>query len=147
MTKITFLVPIVLLISTSFFFIGVNESSCEGDINASLVTIEGDVRTTEPETGKVFTPAWQALVFQRVDCKKCLSVATTDKNGHYELRVGEGKYRLIVNEDLARGGSALDPKQPKIIDAKEKVRRNVFDIKLIRHKHELDDVIVPSSGL
>jgi hypothetical protein len=123
----------------SFF---ATESSCDEDVYSNLVIIEGNVKTLEPETGRIFTPAGrQNLVFQRVDCKKCVHIAFTDQDGNYELLVGKGKYRLIVRENLANGGSALDPSQPEIVDAKDKTRRNVFDVKLIRHKNDFDITI------
>lgn len=118
-------------------------SSCDEDIYSQFVTIEGNVKIIEPETGKVFTPVGQNLIFQRVDCKKCLSVAITDENGNYQLRVGGGKYRLIVREDLSKGGSFLDPNQPEIVDARNKVTRNVFDVRLVRHKNPLDITLQP----
>jgi len=119
-------------------FSSLSISSCEEDLYSKFVTIEGNVKATEPETGKVFIPVGQTLIFQRVDCKKCLLVAVTDGDGNYKLRVGEGRYKLIVKGDISRGGSYLDPAQPEIIDAKNKVTSNVFDIKLIRHRNPLD---------
>jgi hypothetical protein len=121
-----------------FAFSSLSVSSREEDLYSKFVTIEGSVKASEPETGKVFIPVGQTLIFQRVDCKKCLLVAVTDEEGNYKLRVGEGKYKLIVKGDTSRGGSYLDPTQPETVDAKNKVTSNVFDIKLIRPRNPLD---------
>ena len=125
----------------AIFFSSPTTSSCNDDILNSFVTIEGTVRTKEPETGKVSTPVGQSLIFQRIDCKKCLQVAVTDENGFYKLRVGEGKFRLIVPEDREKGGSSLDPGQPDIVNALNKLSSNTFDVKLIRHRNSLDTSI------
>lgn len=43
------------------------------------------------------TPAsGQYLVFQRVGCKDCLVATRADVEGNYELLLGVGKYKLIV---------------------------------------------------
>lgn len=113
--------------------------SCSASSPASdIVVIEGDVKTTTHESGKTFVPTHQTLYFQREDCKKCILVVHTEKDGHYKVHAMAGKYRLIVNEQIL-GGSYLDPKQPAIIDARDKVRHHVFNVALIRHKTPFDD--------
>jgi hypothetical protein len=139
----------VLVITVGILTFSISTISyCEEDVYNKFVTIEGNVRITEPETGKVFTPTNQNLIFQRMDCKKCLYLAITDENGYYKLRVGQGRYRLIVKEDLSRGGSSLDPGQSDVVDAQNKVSRTIFDVKLVRHKNEIElpkNIVVPSS--
>ena len=103
-----------------------------------VIRVEGIVRTVEPETGRIVIPVGQTIIFQRADCKKCLNVMITDGDGNYKLRVGEGKYRVIVNEAFLEGGSTLDPKQPEFVNANDKVGRNVFDINLRRSRNAAD---------
>lgn len=134
MRKSIFLICLGLVLGTSISESLTVSSTCEEDPYSQFVTIEGTVRTVEAETGKIVIPIRQMIIFQRSDCKKCLHLAFTDADGNYKLQVGEGKYRVIVNETFLEGGSSLDPTQPEYVDARDKVRRNVFDLKLRRSK-------------
>jgi hypothetical protein len=105
-----------------------------------FVTIRGSVKSIDPQTQKISIPVGQSLIFQREDCKRCLIVAVTDENGDYKLRVGRGKYRLVV-----RGGTKVNetvdliaPDQLRYVNATDIVRDNIFNISLVRSSTPLD---------
>jgi hypothetical protein len=73
------------------------------------------------------------LVFQRVDCKRSIVGTWTDMNGHYQIHVGPGRYKLIV-----RGGKreketrdVLAPNQQRFIDAGQPGTITDFNIDII----------------
>lgn len=58
-----------------------------------------------PELGR--TPAsGQYIVFQRVDCRRCLIGLRADLEGRYTAFLGAGRYRIIC-EDPERQGADL----------------------------------------
>ncbi len=137
MIKICFLVGL----GTVFGFLSLfysTTSYCDENVYAKLVTISGEIRTVEPETGRTFIPNSQALVFQRVGCSKCI-ISVMAYDGEYRLRIGKGKYRIIVDErGKTPGGSYLHPNQPRFIDAQDSVNHNIFNVKLARNKTKFD---------
>jgi len=97
------------------------------------------VYLNSPELGK--TPAsGQYLVFQRDGCKDCLVGTHTDAEGNYELFLGVGKYKLIVQfkncgyaptEDCA-GHNYLSANQPQyLIVERGPAYSREFDIELV----------------
>jgi hypothetical protein len=139
---------ILLLLITSFLagsiYFGLTPtSSCDEPLYNKFVTIEGQVTTDEIESGKVLIDTGKDIIFQRVDCKRCLFMAQSDKNGRYQILVGEGKYKIIVNNcGKSRTESCLSPNQPEIIDAINRVSHNIFDIKLVHHKEDIPYITV-----
>ncbi|MBL8189744.1 MAG: hypothetical protein JNK38_17155 [Acidobacteria bacterium] len=136
----------VLLALVALLVLAVSRPNHEDDdLYNQFVTIRGAVTVTEPQTQKTSIPVGTALIFQRTDCKRCLAVAVTDEKGEYKLRVGKGKYRLVVrncglvNQSL----DCLAPSQPRIVDANNTILDNVFNVKLIRPATPLD-VTLPS---
>lgn len=123
-------------------------ASCDNDdqLYSQFVTIKGSVTSTDPATHKTSTPVGTALVFQRVGCKGCLVVAVTDENGEYKLRVGRGRYRVIVRNCGLPNQSydCVAPNQPRIVNADNTILDNVFNIKLVRPTTPLD-ITLPSS--
>jgi hypothetical protein len=98
-----------------------------------IATIEGSVTIlNHPKLGK--TPGSSTyLVFQRLDCKRCVIGTWTDINGHYQIRVGAGKYRLIVREGTREGETrdVLAPTQQRIIDTGNAGTISNLDIEII----------------
>jgi hypothetical protein len=86
----------------------------------TIATIRGTVRISRVgdshDAETVRSNAY--LVFQRIGCKKCLIVVIADENGQYELRLGEGRYRLIVREEVSQGRlvDVIAPNQDRVLD-------------------------------
>lgn len=110
-----------------------------------FVTVRGTVKVTEPQK-KMFVPVGTALIFQRLDCKRALVLAVTDENGEYKLRVGKGKYRVIVRKcGLANDSyDCLAPDQERIVNASDTINDNVFNVRLVRPATPLD-ITLPTS--
>ena len=126
----------VLVVLTAFVtnLEGVCDARKEDLLN-EIVTIEGSVEILNHSTlGK--TPAsLTAIIFQRIDCGKCLIVAQTDTKGSYKITVGRGRYR-IVKRSTSQGGSPtidmLASDQPRYIDATSlQYKGNRFDVRIV----------------
>lgn len=99
------------------------------------------VYLNHPDLGK--TPAvGQYLVFQREGCKDCLVATHTDVEGNYELFLGVGKYKLIVQfkncgyaptEDCA-GDNYLSANQPQYLIVERGPHGLEFNIELVLPK-------------
>jgi hypothetical protein len=80
------------------------------------------------------TPARNVqIVFQRKDCERCFFEISTDENGDYRLRLGEGVYKVIMRD--VRGGPApsydmLAPDQPRTVTVKKWIDGIKFDIQI-----------------
>ncbi|MBS1768067.1 MAG: hypothetical protein JSS77_00240 [Acidobacteria bacterium] len=106
-----------------------------------FVVIEGNVVTTDVGSGKEYRVVDGAIIFQRVDCEKCLLMARTDKDGHYRIYTGEGEYRIVVSDcGKTRRENCLDPGQPTIVKASDKLGHNTFDIRLTHHAEDVPNV-------
>ena len=110
--------------------LGANYRSDEPLYN-QMVTIRGKVEIlNHPELGR--TPGNGIdLLFQREDCKRCLIGTIADAEGKYQVRVGRGRYKLIVENPSPPIVDLLAPGQPRFIDANLVVQDNQFDIKLV----------------
>lgn len=74
----------------------------DDEIYNQLVTIKGTVQIlNHPDLGKV-AGSGLAIIFQRAGCKHCVTVAVTDRDGNYEIRVSRGRYKIVARE--SRGG-------------------------------------------
>lgn len=136
------------LLSAAFLFDPAGNYSGHADdqLYDQFVTIRGSVKVTEPKTKKVSIPVGTALIFQRLDCKRALALAVTDENGEYRLRVGKGKYRVVVRKCGLENDSydCLAPDQERVVNANDTINDNVFDVRLVRHATPLD-ITLPSS--
>ncbi|MDQ3748279.1 MAG: hypothetical protein M3367_04565 [Acidobacteriota bacterium] len=125
-------------------------SSCDEDVYSKIVPIGGIVTTTETESGKASISRNKTIVFQRMDCKKCLFSVRTDAEGKYEAFLGEGKYQIVVGDcGSNRNKDCIAPNQSRIINAKMKGDPQ-FDIKLIHSKEDgvvtlPNGIVIPSS--
>ena len=98
-----------------------------------IVQIKGTATIlNHPELG--VTPAsFIGIVFRREGCRDCLIVVNTDKNGRYQVSLGQGRYKIIL-----RGGSGgvnpaydlLAPDQPRIVEARRSPYPTEFDIRV-----------------
>lgn len=141
-------IMVAVLLSTALLFAQTGNKLGHGDdqLYNQFVTIRGKVKVTEPQTKKVSVPVGAALIFQRLDCKRALVLAVTDENGEYKLRVGKGKYRIIVRKcGLANESyDCLAPDQERIVNASDTINDNVFDVRLVRPATPLD-ITLPTS--
>jgi hypothetical protein len=146
---ISIVMMVVLLAMALLLIPAVSRSSHsheDDQLYNQFVTIRGAVKVTEPQTKKTSIPVGTALIFQRLDCKRALVVAVTDENGEYKLRVGKGKYRVIVRNCgiVNQPYDCIAPDQPRVVDASNTIRDNVFDVRLVRPATPLD-VTLPAS--
>ena len=111
--------------------LGHGQRIVEDDIYNRMVTIKGHVEfLNNAEIGR--TPASGTyLVFQRNGCKNCLVGTHADANGNYNVRVGLGRYKLIVFNPSPPTYDMIAPAQPRYIDAQPKLTDTQFDIKLV----------------
>lgn len=111
--------------------IGQGQRIVEDDTYNRLVTIKGHVEIlNNPVLGR--TPAsGMYLVFQRDGCKNCLVGAFADTNGNYSIRVGLGRYKLIVYNPGPPTYDMIAPGQARYVDAYPRLQDTEFDIKLV----------------
>ena len=111
--------------------LGQGQRIVEDDIYNRLVTIKGHVEIlNNPVLGR--TPAsGMYLVFQRDGCKNCLVGTFADTNGNYSIRVGLGRYKLIVYNPSPPTYDMIAPDQARYVDAYPRLQDTEFDIKLV----------------
>lgn len=110
-------------------------------VSNELGVLTGQVTTINAKTREVEAPSSGVLIFQRVDCKKCIFQTRTDIKGKYEIIIGKGKYRVIVR-DGTRVGETYDmlaPDQPRIIEVTASSIYTHFDINLVRRPNPLEE--------
>jgi hypothetical protein len=119
------------LLLSSFSIATLAQSRDDFDVYNRLATIKGNVQLlNQPEYGKV--PAGgQYLVFQRDGCKYCLVATNADKDGNYKIRVGQGKYKVIVYNPSSVFYDMLALDQPRYVTATSVIEDTQFDIKLV----------------
>lgn len=116
----------VVLYSTAFA-----QSRDESEVYNQMATIKGHVEIlNNPEIGKT-AGTGIFIVFQRVDCRKCLVGIFADVNGDYRVRVGQGKYKVIVYNPSPPTYDMLAPDQPRFVTANSIIVDTVFDINLV----------------
>src|SRR5687768_11833801 len=81
-----------------------------------LVIIKGKAMIlNHPDLG--VTPAnSEVLIFQKVGCTSCYVRANVDFDGNYKISVGDGKYKIIVNNPSSPEFDMLAPEQERFID-------------------------------
>lgn len=111
--------------------LGQGQRIVEDDIYNRLVTIKGHVEIlNNPVLGR--TPAsGMYLVFQRDGCKNCLVGTFADTKGNYSIRVGLGRYKLIVYNPSPPTYDMIAPDQARYVDAYPRLQDTEFDIKLV----------------
>lgn len=144
---------ILLVISSAVLFATVSASivayaqtrpcfGADGKVyDGRMIQLKGQVSfLNHPEVGKMRANGMY-LVFQREGCKKCIVGTHADFDGKYELFVGEGRYKLIVQDNRCDyGGTGCDchdllaPKQPRYVNAKRSPHATEFDIDLVLRK-------------
>ena len=96
-----------------------------------MVTIKGHVEIlNNPELGRT-AASGAYLVFQRDGCSDCLVGTYADVNGDYKIRVGRGRYKLIVYNPSPPTYDMIAPGQPRYVEATPKLQDTEFDIKLV----------------
>ena len=95
-----------------------------------MTTLKGHVQIlNNPDIGKT-AGTGIFIVFQRVGCQKCLIGVYTDVNGDYRIRVGQGKYKVIVYNPTPPTFDMLAPTQHRYVTATSPIVDTVFDINL-----------------
>lgn len=105
----------------------------DSDVYNRLTTIKGKVQFLDHSQGGKILAGGQYLVFQRVGCADCLIATRTDENGDYKIRVGRGRYKIIVHNPSSKSYDLLAPGQARFVTAKSSVQDTEFDINLIAH--------------
>ena len=101
-------------------------------IHNRLVVIKGKVvELNNRDLGVTPAHASTTLIFQRVGCKTCLVATRPDIDGNYEVRVGRGRYRLIVTSPSPPENDLLAPEQQRHVDTTNSASQVItFDVKL-----------------
>ena len=110
----------------------------ESDLADQIIQIKGSLRTYN-EKKEAIAVISGYIVFQRLDCKKCLVATRSKSNGEYEILVSRGKYKVFVFEfgENQRLYDVVSPNQNRIVNAQDKIRGNLFDIEII-YKSEIN---------
>jgi hypothetical protein len=110
---------------------GHSQKIIKDDAYNRMVTIKGHVEILDnPELGRT-AGSGEYLVFQRDGCRDCLVGTYADGNGDYKIRVGRGRYRLIVYNPSPPTYDMIAPGQSRYVDASPKLEDTQFDIKLV----------------
>jgi|SRR6266567_7427151 len=110
---------------------GQNQKIVKDDAYNRMVTIKGHVEIlNNPELGRT-AGSGAYLVFQRDGCSDCLIGTFADANGDYKIRVGRGRYKLIVYNPSPPTYDMIAPGQPRFVDAAPRLQDTEFDIKLV----------------
>lgn len=143
----TFLLVMMILAGT-LAAIAVQHRLSQGEerLYNEMVVIKDNVRVVDQTTHDTSVRVGASLIFQRVDCKKCLVAAVTDTDGNYQLHVSRGRYKVIVREGTREGETydVLAADQPRYVDATNVVNYNQFDIRLV-YPSSLFHVTLPTS--
>ena len=101
-------------------------------IHNRLVVIRGKVvELNNRDLGVTPAHASTTLIFQKDGCTTCLIATRPNIDGNYEIRVGRGRYRLIVTSPSPPEHNLLAPEQPRYIDVRNSASQGVqFDVKL-----------------
>jgi hypothetical protein len=133
---------VILLLIVAVCPVAYSQSStCPGSdsevYDGRIIQIKGQVTIMNHPTLGTTPGNGMYLVFQRTDCKKCLIATKAGLDGSYEIFAGEGRYKLIVQENRCDyGGTGCDcydllmSDQARYIDAKRGPTPTVFDIKI-----------------
>ena len=81
-----------------------------------LVIIQGRVIYLNHPTLGVTPATTETLIFQKTDCGSCYVAAMPDAKGNYMVLVGDGKYRLIVENPSPPEVDLIAPGQERVID-------------------------------
>lgn len=110
----------------------VSAFSDDKGIHNQLFVIKGKViELNNLDLGETPAHGSTTLIFQKDGCKSCLISTRPDIDGNYEIRVGGGKYRLIVTSPSPPENDLLAPNQERYVDTKKAVSQVVnFDVKL-----------------
>src|SRR5437764_13673029 len=122
---------VVMVVGVLELILGRGHEALNEDVYNQMVTIKGKVEIlNHPELGR--TPGNGIyLLFQRDDCKRCLIATTANAEGKYQLRVGRGRYKIIVDNPSPPTYDMLAPDQQRFITATSIVQETQFDIKLV----------------
>jgi len=134
--KVSFSILVALwaLVAIGMYWEKVCDAEKEDLLN-EVVTLEGKVEIlNHPDLGR--TPAsLTTIIFQRVDCGKCLIAARTDDNGNYKITIGRGRYRVVKRSDNQGRSQTIDmlaSDQPRYIDATSlQYKGNRFDVRIV----------------
>ena len=128
------LAAVIFSISTERVTECLSASSVEDDrgIHNRLVVIKGKVtELNNRDLGVTPAHASTTLIFQRVGCRTCLVATRPDIAGNYEVRVGRGRYRLIVTSPSPPEHNLLAPEQQRYVDTTNAASQMItFDVKL-----------------
>ena len=131
MKGLSILAALIVVVVGVGLILGHSNAARDEDPYNQMVTIKGRVEIlNHPEMGR--TPGNGIyLLFQRDDCKRCLIATTADADGKYKIRVGRGRYKIIVDNPSPPTYDMLAPNQPRYVTANLVVQDNEFDIKLL----------------
>ena len=136
---------VLIVVTTVCLAVYSQTSTCSNPDNdvydGRIIQIEGKVTIlNHPQLGKTAGNGVD-LIFQRAACKKCLVATRANLDGGYVILVGEGRYKLIVQENRCDyGGTGCDcydllaPDQPRYVEAKRGPYPTQFDVKIVLPK-------------
>ena len=84
------------------------------EIESNLGILKGHVEiVSHPELDDKALKGWD-IIFQRMDCKRCVTGVWTDQNGDYKIILSTGTYRVIFDDPIPRK-SYLAEDQPRYV--------------------------------
>lgn len=124
-------VPVFVAASGVITSFGYGQKIVKDDTYNRMATIVGYVEIlNNPELGR--TPgSGMYLVFQRDGCRDCLVGTYADEKGNYSIRVGRGRYKLIVYNPSPPTYDMIAPGQDRHVEVSPGLHDTRFDIKLV----------------
>ncbi len=137
MSKPFFLIAMLFTIVIAGVVLPLQKSTAEArsdeDAYFGVGTVTGTVTMlNHPTKGK--TPGGGvSLAFQRTDCPKCITTSPADLNGQYVVRLGMGRYKVILRSGTRRGETEdiLAPSQPRYVEVTSEGQVKRFDIDVL----------------
>lgn len=126
---IVFLFTVILF--ADYGYNNIFAQNCANDSPMRLVIIQGKATIVNfPDVGQMPATS-ETIIFQKVGCPSCYIGTNTDADGNYKIKVGDGKYKVIVRNPSSPEFDMLTPEQERFIDTgtddAKKYSKQVFD--------------------
>lgn len=126
-------IALIVILSVGGFSVWHRSSSCAPEGPRRLVVIKGKATILDGPGGREDAATSETLIFQKVGCENCYVGTGVKADGSYEILVGDGKYKVIVNRPSAPQVDLLAPNQERFIDTESAYNMTgvfTFDVKI-----------------
>jgi hypothetical protein len=114
--------------------LGQSKNRSDDRLYDDLRTIQGKiVILNHPQLGRTEGRNIHVL-FQRMDCKRCVFSVQSDSDGNYSMTVAKGRYRVIARGPKETNGENYDllsPSQKRTVEATSGATMFSFDVEIL----------------